>query len=181
METRFSAIGGRGLRLFLFWVIVIMVVLVDQATKAAAVEVLGDGRGTLIPGVIDLVHVENTGAAFSIGEGAGFLFVLVALAFLVGACLFVWHEDKLPLGIVASVGLVAGGGLGNMIDRLMNGSVTDFLATAFMKFPVFNVADMCVTVGVVCAVVGYWVWDARREEEQVSSVDADNKRNASHA
>ncbi len=175
METRLSAIGGKGLHLFLFWVIVILVVLVDQSTKAAAIEVIEDGSTMLIPGIIDLVHVENTGAAFSIGEGGGIVFVAVAIVFLLGACYFVWHEEDLPLGVVASVGLVAGGGLGNMIDRLMNGSVTDFLSTAFMKFPVFNVADMCVTVGVACAVVGYWVWDSRKESAAV-----DNKSNASH-
>ncbi len=168
METRFSAIGGRGLRIFLFWVVVILVVVVDQATKAAAIEVLGDGSGVLIPGIMNLVHVENTGAAFSMGEGGGVLFIIIALAFLVGSCLLVWHENELPLGVVFSVGLVAGGGLGNMIDRIMNGSVTDFLSTAFINFPVFNFADICVTVGVVCAIVGYWVWDSRRSEATAS-------------
>lgn len=172
METRLSALGGKGLHLFLFWVIVILVVLVDQATKAAAIEVIADGNSVLIPGIIDLVHVENTGAAFSIGEGNGVLFVIVALAFLIGSCSFVCREEELPLGIVAAVALIAGGGLGNMIDRLMNGSVTDFLSTAFMKFPVFNVADICVTVGVACAIIGYWIWDSR-QERKADSRDSD--------
>ena len=163
METRFSAIGGRGFRIFLFWVVVILVVLVDQSTKTAAIEVVEDGGSVLIPGVIDLVHVENTGAAFSIGEGGGAFFVLIAIAFLVGSCLLVWREKDLPLSVVIPVGLVAGGGLGNMIDRLLNGSVTDFLSTAFMDFPVFNVADMCVTVGVIAAIGSYWMWDAHRD------------------
>ncbi len=176
MENRLSAVGGKGLHLFLFWVTVILVVLVDQATKAAAIEVIADGSTVLIPGIINLVHVENTGAAFSIGEGGGVLFVLIALVFLVGSCSFVWREEDLPLGIVVSVALIAGGGLGNMIDRLMNGSVTDFLSTAFMNFPVFNVADMCVTVGVACAIIGYWIWDAR-QERKADSRDSD----ASHA
>ena len=176
METRFSAIGKRGLHFFLFWVVVILVVLLDQSTKAAAIEVLKNGRVTLIPGIIDLVHVENTGAAFSIGEGGGVIFILVAVAFLLGSSFFVWHEKELPLTVVMAVGMIAGGGLGNMIDRLMNGSVTDFLCTVFMKFPVFNVADMCVTVGVVFAVVGYWIWDNRRERRVMAS-----ENHASHA
>lgn len=163
MESRLSIVGSRGFHLFLFWAIVIFVVAIDQATKAAAIEVLNDGSGVLIPGIMNLVHVENTGAAFSIGQGGNFLFALVGIAFLVLSCLMVWREQEFPLSVVLSLALVAGGGLGNVIDRLMNGSVTDFLSTAFMSFPVFNVADMCVTVGVFCAVLGYWMWDRRRE------------------
>ena len=176
MEANFFGIGKKGLHLFLFWVIVILVVVLDQSTKAAAIEVLAAGRVTLIPGVMDLVHVENTGAAFSIGEGGGAFFVVIAVAFLLGACFFVWREEELPLSVVGAVSLIAGGGLGNMIDRLMNGSVTDFLCTTFVRFPVFNVADICVTVGVFCAVIGYWVWDSRRERRVAA-----NKSNASHA
>ena len=54
----------------------------------------------------------------------------------------------------------------------MNGSVTDFLSTAFMKFPVFNVPDICVTVGVACAIIGYWIWDSR-QERKADSRDSD--------
>ena len=62
--------------------------------------------------------------------------------------------------------MVAGGGLGNMIDRIMNGSVTDFLSFAFIDFPVFNVADMFVTVGIAYTLVAYWLFDSKREREQ---------------
>lgn len=160
---RFSPQDGKGIRLFIFWFIVILVVAVDQSTKAAAIEVIEDGGRVLLPGIMNLVHVENTGAAFSIGEGGNVLFIVVAIAFLIGACLLVWREERMPVPLVAAVALVAGGGLGNMIDRLMNGSVTDFLATTFIDFPVFNVADICVTVGVACSIVGYWIWDIRRQ------------------
>ncbi len=160
----FSALRGKGLHSVIFWLIVILVVAVDQATKAAITVNLEDGPKVLIPGVINLVHVENTGAAFSIGEGGGVLFILIAVAFLVGSTLLIWREPDLPMQVVVAVGMVAGGGMGNMIDRIMQGSVTDFIATAFMDFPVFNVADICVTVGVVCATVGYVLWDSRREQ-----------------
>ena len=166
MESRLSIVRSRGFHLFLFWAIVIFVVAIDQATKAAAIEVLEDGGGVLVPGIMNLVHVENTGAAFSIGQGGNFLFAIVGLVFLVGAGILVWRERELPAGVVVSLALVAGGGLGNVIDRLMNGSVTDFLSTAFIKFPVFNIADVCVTVGVFCAIVGYWLWDRRQAKAQ---------------
>lgn len=181
MDLRFSVLKGRGMHIFLFWLVVILVVAVDQATKAAAIEVLEDGPKTLLPGIMNLIHVENTGAAFSLGQGGGVFFVIAAVCFFVASTYFVWSEPDLPFGVVVSIGLVAGGGLGNMIDRLMNGSVTDFLATAFMDFPVFNVADMCVTVGIVCAVVGYWLWDSRKDQGEgpVGGMARDGESHAS--
>lgn len=165
MERQLAAVHGRGLRVLVFWLVVILTVTIDQATKAAVTVNLEHQSMTLIPGVIDIVYVENTGAAFSIGQGGGLIFILVAVAFLVGAMITVWNKPDLPMGLVVSIGLVAGGGMGNMVDRLMEGYVTDFIATRFIDFPVFNVADMCVTVGVFATVIGYWIWDSRRERD----------------
>ena len=165
MERQLGAIHGRGLRVLVFWLVVILTVTIDQATKAAVTVNLEHQSMTLIPGVIDIVYVENTGAAFSIGQGGGLFFIIVAVAFLIGAMFTVWNKPDLPMGLVVSIGLVAGGGMGNMVDRLMEGYVTDFIATRFIDFPVFNVADMCVTVGVFATVIGYWVWDSRREHD----------------
>lgn len=164
MELKVNAITEKGARIAMYWIIVILSVIVDQTTKAAAREVLEESSMVLIPGVINLIHVENTGAAFSLGQGATLLFVAVAIAFVIVATLVVWRTPDLPYGLVVTIGLVAGGGLGNMIDRIMGGSVTDFIATAFIDFPVFNVADICVTVGVILSIAGYWVWESRKEE-----------------
>lgn len=164
MELKVNAITEKGARIAMYWIIVILSVIVDQTTKAAAREVLEESSMELIPGVINLIHVENTGAAFSLGQGATLLFVAVAIAFVIAATLIVWRTPDLPYGLVITIGLVAGGGLGNMIDRIMGGSVTDFIATAFIDFPVFNVADICVTIGVILSIIGYWVWESRKEE-----------------
>ena len=133
--------------------------VLDQATKAAVRVVspeLGP-IGTLIPGLIDLVHVENTGAAFSIGMGAGVLFVLMALLVTGLAFTYVLTQE-VPLSLTIPLACVVGGGLGNMFDRLMTGSVTDFLSFAFIDFPVFNVADIAVTCGVAASIVCYILW-----------------------
>lgn len=150
-----------------FWFTVILVVLADQATKAAVNHALpvGAPARTLIPGLIDLFHVENTGAAFSIGRGASWVFVVCAAVVFVISCLFVWRND-LPLPLAMSIGSVAGGGAANMVDRLANGSVTDFLATSFIDFPVFNVADVFVTCGVIVSLLLYLRWDAQQEAER---------------
>lgn len=165
VEAGFITLKSRGMHIILFWMVVILAVVLDQTTKAGVDVITDGGSKVLIPGILNLTYVENTGAAFSIGQGGGFFFILVAIAFFIGAFYFVWKETELPIPLVISLGLVAGGGMGNMIDRIMQGFVTDFLATAFMDFPVFNVADICVTVGIITTVVGYWIWDARRERE----------------
>ena len=151
----------RGMGVVAFWFTVIIAVIADQATKVAVRHVmpLGSAPRTLIPGVLDLARVENTGAAFSIGEGSTWFFVGCAMVAFVVACTLVWRND-LPFPLVLSLGCVAGGGVGNMIDRIATGSVTDFLATTFIDFPVFNVADIFVTCGVAVSLLLYLRWEA---------------------
>lgn len=169
-------LSKRAGRLATFLTVVSLVVLVDQSTKAAVrfVAPLGSPARPLIPGLLDLWHVENTGAAFSIGQGASLLFIIFALAVLIGSAWWVMCE-RLPLRLVVSVASVAGGGVGNMVDRLSTGSVTDFLSLRFIDFPVFNVADICVTLGVIVAFILYITWDGQRTntnfKEDVDVVD----------
>lgn len=154
---------GTGFRLMVYWGAAIAVVLLDQATKAAVRRHLALGAAqTLLPGVLDLRLVHNTGAAFSLGEGAGPLFVAIAFAILAAGVMFVVRVSEAPAALYLALGCVAGGGIGNAIDRLFSGHVTDFLATTFVSFPIFNVADSFITCGVIVALVSYGVWDSRR-------------------
>jgi signal peptidase II len=140
----------------------LLALVLDQVTKAVVRASLPVGEARpLLPGAIELLHVENTGAAFSMGEGATMAFVVVALVVVAGAVALAWREP-LPAWLSALLGCVVGGGVGNMVDRIAAGSVTDFLATTFMDFPVFNVADIFVTCGIAASLVGYWWWDSRR-------------------
>ena len=172
-------LSRRAGRLATFLTVASLVVIVDQATKAVVRHLapLGTAARTLIPGVLDLYHVENSGAAFSIGEGAGLLFALLAFAVFIGASIWIWRE-ALPIHLVVYIAFVAGGGIGNMVDRIAAGSVTDFLATTFIDFPIFNVADIFVTVGVFVTLVGYTVWDTRharaaKEASEIAESAAD--------
>ena len=156
-------VSRRGVRIMSYWLAAGLAALLDQATKAA-IRVLSPevGRiGTLIPGLFDLYHVENSGAAFSIGEGAGILFVVIAVAVIGLTFAFVCTQD-VPLSLTISLACVAGGGAGNMVDRLANGTVTDFI--------VFNVADMFVTCGAVLSFLLYVRWEKKREQEEVARV-----------
>ena len=122
------------------------VVVLDQATKAlvrANVEV-GDSDGVL-PGV-QLVHARNDGVAFNVLAGGSWLVVVVvALAVVALVAYFATHLDK-PL-MWLPTGMLLGGALGNIIDRVRDGAVTDFVKLP--AWPAFNVADISITLGVL--------------------------------
>ncbi len=146
-----------------------LVVAADQLVKVWARSALTVGEPvTLIPRVMDLSLVYNTGAAFSMGEGKGLLFVLVAAAITVACALLCAKEETVPLQLAVTLGCVAGGGIGNAIDRVVAGKVTDFFATTFMDFAVFNVADIFITCGVVVAFVLWTRWDRAREAAETA-------------
>jgi signal peptidase II len=119
------------------------VVLVDQVTKAIVVSSLAVGqRESLLFGV-DLTNTTNRGLAFGIGQGQGFVLVvtIVALALVV-----TWFAvDPRRPGLWLSVGLLVGGAIGNLADRVRADAVTDFID--FPLWPAFNLADVAITVG----------------------------------
>lgn len=154
---------SRSLRMRGFGLAAALVVALDQLSKAWVRNNLPLGRHTgLIPHLLGLVHVRNTGAAFSMGEGAGMVFVAVALVVTVVCAVIVWRR-WLPLTLVVPLGCIVGGGIGNMIDRISQGFVTDFLSLDFVSFPIFNVADCFVTVGIAVAFVIWLMWDVRHQ------------------
>lgn len=103
----------------------------------------------VIPNFFSIYYVENKGAAFSILSGKTYIFVLVALFLLVALDKYIGKE-KLTKFSILSLGIVIGGVLGNLIDRLLYHSVVDFLLFNIdgYAFPVFNIADVGITVGV---------------------------------
>ena len=164
MSAADSTRPARVRRLALFALVAGAVVALDQLSKLAARSLLVPGEPvTLIPGVMDLSLIYNTGAAFSMGEGAGPVFVLVAVLMCVAGACVAWRRTDVPLSLLLVVAAVVGGGIGNAIDRVALGAVTDFFMTTFMDFAIFNVADIFVTCGVIVALVLWWRWDAARE------------------
>ena len=130
-----------------FWMIVLAILAVDRITKELAPGIPADGLA-LIPGVIGLRYAENTGIAFSLLSGVPRLTGILGLAVVTGG--YVWlRKKKIAPFPLAGLALMAGGALGNMADRLVRGFVPDMIETLFVNFPVFNVADSCLTVGCV--------------------------------
>jgi len=124
-----------------------LVIVLDQATKALVRSsvALGDHDGVLTG--VEIVHVRNEGVAFSRFSGGGTIVAVIVGAALVAlVAYFATHLDK-PL-VWLPTGMLLGGALGNVLDRVRAGAVTDFIQIP-LGFPAFNVADMAITLGVV--------------------------------
>ena len=148
LETRPRVAAGFR-RLAVAVVVVAGVVLADQLTKWWAVSRLSDGPIHVI-GTLDLELARNTGSAFSLLQGQSVLLVVVALVLVAALLAMVWRSPS--YGRAAVLGLILGGALGNLADRLFrgdHGAVVDFVALHF--WPTFNVADASIVVG--CALL----------------------------
>lgn len=123
----------------------------DQWTKALAVERLKDNASiVLLPGIFELQYLENTGAAFGILNNQLWFFYIVTI---VMSSVIIWVYFKLPktryyLPVHMILIFLVAGALGNFIDRVSNHYVIDFFYFSLINFPIFNVADIYVTVGV---------------------------------
>lgn len=143
-----------------------VLVIIDRFLKNAAAAHLKDGGDViLIKNLIYLTYAENTGAAFSAFSNSTLLLSIVTLAALVAGILFLFFakiESKL-LNVAAA--MILGGGAGNLTDRLMNGYVVDYIGTLFMNFPIYNFADILITVGVaiICARL---IYDIIKDEKR---------------
>lgn len=133
-----------------------VVVGLDQLTKALVLRQLEPGESIdVIGSLLQLTHVRNTGAAFGLFRGASGLLVLASLAGLAFFGLVIARRPPLLTALAAA--LIAGGALGNLLDRAFRpwpfrGAVVDFIDFRF--WPAFNVADMAVTVGAALLLLG---------------------------
>lgn len=147
-----------------------LIAAVDRLIKYAVLGsplIMGD-RITLIPGILQLRYVENTGAAFSILSGRTLLLaVFSAVVIVAGVILILSGRIKSKLLLTAAV-MLLGGGLGNVIDRFFQGYVIDYIEVLFIDFPVFNFADCFVTAGSF-VLMAYFIWsmvkDSRRKSD----------------
>jgi len=127
-----------------------MVVFLDRLTKTIAVTQLSDGHAEpFIPGVVDFQLVYNSGAAWGVLDGARLFFVVLAAAAVIAFIVYLWVARPHATLHLLALGFIAGGAIGNAVDRALYGEVTDFIHTLFIAFPYFNVADSAITIGAI--------------------------------
>jgi signal peptidase II len=132
-------------------IVALTIVALDQLTKALVRGSLRPGHAHhVIPGVLSLVRTTNTGVAFSLLRGGSAIVTALALAVLLALLAYFVRHATQPLLWLAT-GMIAGGAVGNLIDRLRIGAVTDFIKLP--DWPAFNLADSAITIGVIVLVL----------------------------
>ena len=122
------------------------------------------GTRSLIPGVMRIHPVDNTGMAFSMLADRPWLLTGLTALMLLGLTTYLLTHPEDPPMARTGLWLIVGGGAGNLADRLTRGAVIDFLEPVFVRFAVFNVADVWVCTGAALAALGFLLAELRRKE-----------------
>jgi len=145
------------------WYLLILLALIgaDQGLKWWITSHLAIGESTsFLPGIMRFTRLHNYGAAWSSLSGKTVVLLVITTVLMVAvAVLLVKKIVRHPLGVSACL-LILGGGLGNYIDRIFRGYVVDMFDLQFMSYPIFNLADCFVVVGVILGAVYYlWIYE----------------------
>lgn len=143
-----------------------LLLVFDRLTKAWAAGVLRampGGEMPVIPGIVSFRYAENTGAAFGMLSGMRLLNALLTLALLVALAVFLWRMRR-ENGILLSGAIVMAGGVSHLYDRLLGQNIVDFIQLDFIRFPIFNVADVCICAGTVLLAVAYILYENKAQK-----------------
>ncbi|WP_161999235.1 signal peptidase II [Enterococcus asini] len=148
-----------------YLIVAALLVVCDQLVKYWVVSNLSLGEAmNVIPNVFSLTYYQNSGAAWSILQGQMWFFAIVTFVAVPLCIWLLWKNRRGSKFYSLALGLVIAGALGNFIDRMRLGYVVDMFQTDFMNFPIFNVADMCLTIGVVMVFI-YALFEERFERK----------------
>ena len=130
------------------------VIVLDQWTKwLIEVHLPHHATEPVIPGLFNLTHVRNSGVAFGLfaSTGGGWLLTALGLGALIAVGLYFWYTPSRDRVLLVALALVVGGAIGNLIDRVSSGAVTDFLDVyvGLHHWPSFNIADSAISIGIV--------------------------------
>ena len=138
--------------------VLVSIIAIDLLTKSFIAEKLNGNVIVAIPGIFNFTYVQNYGAAWSIFSGSKLFLILISFIFIVLLSIFYIFENKRGALFQVGIGLMLGGAIGNLIDRIALGYVRDFVQFDFWKtFPVFNIADVAITIGVVLIAISLLV------------------------
>lgn len=153
-------------RFLIYLGIGIFLLLVDQVTKIMAI----GHQGTLIPGLLDISLVENRGGTFGVGQNSTFTFIVTTII-VIGIILrfMMVRKEELDFKTGFALSMIIAGGIGNLIDRLLRGYVVDFIDfSKWIPFPVFNLADCFVVIGIFLLLIffGIYTYQKRKGKEE---------------
>jgi signal peptidase II len=137
---------------FLFWIAAFICLIFDQVSKHAVMQNLQLYSSLPIwQGVFHITYITNPGSAFGFFKGDWLKWVSLAVS--LGLIVLGWTNQKLDNWEKAGYGCILGGAIGNGIDRFASGEVIDFLSFKLINFPIFNLADVSINVGLACLVI----------------------------
>lgn len=150
-------------------IVAIIIISLDQYTKYLVRQNLNLWTETWVPWdwmlpYVRIVHVPNTGVAFGMFQGMGDIFSIIAVIVVL---IIIFYFPRVPMAdwsLRLAMSLQLSGAIGNLIDRLTIGHVTDFFSVG--NFPVFNVADASITIGVVVLILGVWITEADEKKKK---------------
>jgi signal peptidase II len=131
----------------------------DQLSKLWIRAHLAPGESLLITGRLSLVNIENTGSAFGLFANQTFLIIIISIAGLLFILLFLRYLSAATTLSIVSISLIMGGAVGNLIDRIRFGCVTDFIYFRLwgdFHWPAFNIADTAITVGIFVLIYSFY-------------------------
>ncbi len=136
-----------------YFVVMALIVIIDQLVKyAVASSIKLNSSISVIDGILSLAHIRNYGAAWSMLLGQIWFFVIISIVSLAVMAFFFRKLRNKPL-YLTGLSLMIGGTIGNFIDRLRLGYVVDMFQLDFINFPIFNVADCALTIGVAVILI----------------------------
>lgn len=145
----------------MFALIAIATFILDQYSKFLIMANMSRGQSIpVIENIFHITYIHNPGAAFGLLANKTSFFVAVSLLVVAGAVIFYWKTRPMGKTMSLALGLVVGGSLGNLADRIRFGEVVDFFD--FRVWPVFNVADSAIVVGAGLLVILLWRSEGRR-------------------
>ncbi|MGD1716888.1 signal peptidase II [Dapis sp. BLCC M172] len=152
----------------LFWIVAIISIVLDHLTKFWVVQNFQlEESLALWPGVFHFTYVTNTGAAFSLFSNGGVYWLRwLSLIVSLGLMAWAWFGPRFNRWEQLGYGLILGGALGNGIDRFVSGYVVDFLHFRLIDFPVFNVADVSINIGIVCLLIATFFSENSKRHSQ---------------
>lgn len=164
------------IKLLILTLVGIAVVVFDQITKIICLKNMELSQSVeVIPGVLNFTYIQNKGAAFGSLSESRWVFMIASVLLIVAIVAYVLYDKTLKNSMVICLSMIAGGGVGNMIDRIAYGYVVDFIDVKFLSFWkwIFNVADSFVCVGAALLLLIILIYEIKEKKEKKNDVNTE--------